>query len=93
MTEKSWMEIDSTNTMAAASIDGTIHMFPSKIHASAVAILDPILIPELLEEIDRCIIITADIEEDIHHLICEFIEIETTEDQDHHAMRWCYEDE
>ena len=93
MTEISWFEIDSSDSMAAASQDGTIHMFPSKIHASSIAILDPILIPESLEEMDRLIIIGAVIEEILHHLFCEYIGIDTTEQQDHEAMRWCYEDE
>ena len=93
MTEISWFETDSSDAMAAASQDGTIHVFPSKIYSSAIMILDPILIPELVEEQCRLLIIGAVIEEHIHHLFCEFIGIDTTEHQDHEAMRWCYEEE
>ena len=93
MTDKSWFEVDSSDAMALVKPDGTIHMFPSKIHKSAIAILDPILIPAFLEELDIMLVVTADIEEDIHHLLCEFVGADTTEHQDHDAMRWCYEND
>ena len=93
MTEKSWIEADTSDAMGMAKPDGTIHIFPSKIYSSAVLILDPILDSDLMER--QCILLTivVDIEEDLHNLFCEFAAIDTTEHQDHEAMRWCYEDE
>jgi len=82
MTEISWFETNSTDALAAASQDGTVHMFPSKIHAASIAILDPILTPESLEELDILIIIGTITEEVLHHLFCEYIGIDTTEHQD-----------
>ena len=93
MTEKSWIEVDSHDTMGMAKMDGTMHIYPSKIHSSAVAIIDPILIPEYIEQLCHILAVVVDIEEDLHNLFCDFIGLETTADQDHEAMRWCYEDE
>jgi len=91
MTEISWVEIDSHDLMGVAKMDGTIHIYPSKIYSSAKAVFDPILIPEYIERLYQDIAIVVVIEEILHNLFCDFIGIETTEHQDHEAMRWCYE--
>jgi len=93
MTDKAWFNNESTNTMGMAEPDGTIRMFPKVIHSSAIAILDPILIPKFIEQICHILCIVVDIEEDLHNIFSDFVGIDTTESQDHDAMRWCYEDE
>ena len=93
MTEKSWMEVDTSDSMGMAKADGTMHICPSKIHSSAVAIIDPILIPEFIEQLCHILAVVVDIEEDLHTMFSDFVGLDTTEHQDHEAMRWCYEDE
>ena len=93
MTEKSWVEVDTHDTMGLAKMDGTMHIFPSKIHASAKAVFDPILIPEYVERLYQDLCVVVDIEEDLHTLFSDFVGIDTTEHQDHDAMRWCYEND
>jgi len=93
MTDKSWVEEDTHDSMGMAKMDGTMHIFPSKIHSSAVAIIDPIIMPEYIEQLCIILAVVVDIEEDLHNMFSDYIGIDTTEDQDHHAMRWCYEDE
>ena len=93
MTEKSWIESDTSDAMGMAKSDGTMHIFPSKVHSSAIAIIDPILIPEYIEQLCHILCVVVDIEEDLHNLFSDFVGIDTTEHQDHEAMRWCYEDE
>lgn len=91
MTDKSWFEVNTNDSMGMAKADGTMHIFPSKIHSSAVAIIDPILIPEYLEQLYQILCVVVDIEEDLHTMFSDFIGLDTTEHQDHEAMRWCYE--
>jgi len=93
MTEKSWVEVDTHDTMGLAKMDGTMHIFPSKVFSSAKAVFDPILIPEYIERLYQDLCVVVDIEEDLHTLFSDFVGIDTTEHQDHEAMRWCYEDD
>lgn len=93
MTEISWVEIDSHDLMGVATVDGTIHIYPSKIYSTAKAIFDPILNPEHIERLYQDLCVDVVIEEILHNLFSDFVGIDTTEHQDHEAMRWCYEND